>query len=161
MFFWHRKRVSLTRGRGGSASFPIIPNHQRTIIRHENRDFSVFHKKYFLTRGRRRHYQHHQTISNHLNRDFNIFYKKCSFDPADIQASKQFILARLFSTRKRINWASISWKRSLFNLFFLYCRSREWTNKKQEWSQSHLYRRWLFWKCSWNTRPQLYVWRSS
>ena len=47
------------------------------------------------------------------------FYEKCSFDPADIQeASKQFILARLFSTKKRI-W---KWKGSEPKILPMYSR---------------------------------------
>ena len=40
---------------------------------------------------------HHTTNTQHKKREFNVFYKKCSFDPADRQASRQFIFPRLFS----------------------------------------------------------------
>ena len=94
MFLWPRKNFML---------------HQQTNVLGKNRDFETFLENGFLTLevflwpgG---HFSspwpppdHHSTRGSR----FWCSLKKCFLDPADIQASKQFPLARLFFTRHRI-----------------------------------------------------------
>ena len=104
--------VFLWPGGGGTSPLP-----RPSLNHHSTREsrFRYFYRKCFFDRRNVRltHGVGHfplvlPAVPPHENRDFNIFYKKCSFDPPDIEASKQankqFILARLFSTRKRILW---------------------------------------------------------